>query len=141
TTYPFADLTEAVASLDALTAGGGEAATPVYARLLSPTVARFERGLAALEGAEAAVAFASGMAAVTAAVLAARTPERNHVVGVRPFYGTTDRLLSDGMLGLDVTWTTADGIAAAVRPDTCLVVVETPVNPTLELVDLDDAVR
>ena len=47
-------------------------------------MARFEEGLAALEGAEAAVAFASGMAATTAAVLAARTPERNHVVGVRP---------------------------------------------------------
>ncbi|HLA64497.1 MAG TPA: PLP-dependent transferase [Rhodothermales bacterium] len=141
TTYPFTDLAEAVASLDALTTGAPDAATPVYSRLLSPTVARFERGLAVLEGAEGAVAFASGMAALTAVVLATRTNQKNHVVGVRPLYGTTDKLLSGGLLGVDVTWTDADGIAEAVRPDTCLVVVETPVNPTLELVDLEDAVR
>ena len=45
------------------------------------------------------------------------------------------------MLGLDVTWTDAAGVAAAIREDTCLVCVETPVNPTLNLVDLEDIVR
>lgn len=136
TTYPIPDLGAAVASLDALTAGEGTAANPVYARLLNPTVARFEAGLAALEETEAAVAFASGMAALTACVLAARTAEKNHVVGVRPLYGSTDRLLSSGMLGAEVTWTDAAGIAAAVRPETALVLLETPVNPTLELQDI-----
>ncbi len=139
TTYPFGDLGEAVESLDALTAGEGRAANPVYARLLNPTVARFEAGLAALEGTEAAVAFASGMAATAAAVLAARTAEKNHVVGVRPIYGSTDKLLSAGFLGVDVTWTDAAGIADAVRPDTALVLLETPVNPTLELQDVEAA--
>ena len=136
TTYPIADLGEAVDSLDRLTAGAASAPNPVYARLLNPTAARFEAGLAALEGTEEAVAFASGMAALTACVLAARTAEKNHVVGVRPIYGSTDRLLSSGMLGVDVTWTDADGIAAAVRPETALVLLETPVNPTLDLQDI-----
>lgn len=150
TTYPFASLDGAVASLDAMMAGddpteGG----PVYSRLHSPTVARFESGLAALEGTERAVAFSSGMAAITAAVLAAREAPasgengtgKNHVVGVKPIYGTTDKLLSSGTLGLEVTWTDASGVRDAVREDTCLVCVETPVNPTLELVDLEDIVR
>ncbi|OZC04304.1 trans-sulfuration enzyme family protein [Rubricoccus marinus] len=150
TTYPFASLDGAVASLDAMMAGddpteGG----PVYSRLHSPTVARFESGLAALEGTERAVAFSSGMAAITAAVLAAREASasgengtgKNHVVGVKPIYGTTDKLLSSGTLGLEVTWTDASGVRDAVREDTCLVCVETPVNPTLELVDLEDIVR
>lgn len=142
TTYPFSDLDGAVASLDAMmegrdpTAGG-----PIYSRLHAPTVARFEQGLAAMEGTDAAVAFASGMAAITAVLLAARTPEKNHVVGVRPIYGTTDKLLSSGTLGLEVTWTDAAGVAEAVREDTCLVCVETPVNPTLDLVGLADIVR
>ena len=136
TTYPFSDLTEAVESLDALAAGEGQAANPIYARLLNPTVARFEVGLAVLEATEAAVAFSSGMAALTAAVLAARSPEKNHVVGVRPIYGSTDKLLSAGYLGVEVTWTDADHIAEAVRADTALVVIETPVNPTLELQDI-----
>jgi len=142
TTYPFESLADAVGSLDAMMAGDDptEAGGPVYSRLHAPTVARVEAALAALEGTEAAVAFASGMAAITAALLAARTADKTHVVGVRPIYGTTDRLLSSGLLGLDVTWTDAHGVAAALRPDTALVVVETPVNPTLEIVDLADVV-
>jgi cystathionine beta-lyase/cystathionine gamma-synthase len=138
TTYPFRQLGDAVESLDAMMdgAGPGEAGGPVYSRLWSPTVGRFEAGLAALEGAEAAVAFASGMAAVTAALLAAREEGKNHVVGVRPIYGTTDRLLSSGLLGLDVTWTDEAGVAGALRDDTALVCVETPVNPTLDLADV-----
>ena len=139
TTYPFPDLGEAVASLDALAAGAGAAPNPIYARLLNPTVARFEVALAALEETEAAVAFGSGMAALTAAVLAARGEGKNHVVGVRPIYGSTDKLLSSGRLGVDVTWTDAAGIAEAVRPDTALVLIETPVNPTLELQDISAA--
>ena len=120
TTYPFERLDDAVASLDAMMGGAGPTAEggAVYSRLHSPTVARFEAGYAAVEGAEAGVAFASGMAAITAALLAAREEGRNHVVGVRPTYGTTDRLLSSGLLGLDVTWTDEGGVAAAVRDDT-----------------------
>ena len=142
TTYPFSDLDAAVASLDAMMEGRAPTAGgPIYSRLHSPTIARFEHGLAAMEETGAAVAFASGMAAITACVLAARQPGKHHVVGVKPIYGTTDKLLSSGMLGLDVTWTDESGVQSAIREDTCLVCVETPVNPTLDLVDLDDIVR
>lgn len=109
----------------------------VYARLWNPTVARFESGLALLEHAEEAVAFASGMAAISATVVAARTERGGtHVVAVRPLYGGTDHLLASGLLGVETTFCSPDQVADAVRPDTCLVVVETPANPTLELVDL-----
>ncbi|MEO0556637.1 MAG: PLP-dependent transferase [Bacteroidota bacterium] len=72
TTYPFESLDGAVASLDAMMEGRGPTdGGPIYSRLYSPTVGRFEAGLAALEGTDAAVAFGSGMAAITAALLAA----------------------------------------------------------------------
>ena len=138
-TYPFTDLDGATASLDALVAGDATAPTPVYARLHNPTVARFERALADLEGAEAGVAFASGMAALTAVLLAARA-DGGHVVATRPIYGTTDHLLTCELMGLEVTWTSPDGVAAALRPDTCLVIIETPANPTLALVDVETVV-
>jgi cystathionine beta-lyase/cystathionine gamma-synthase len=80
------------------------------------------------------------MAAMTAALLVA-SQEGGHVVAVRPMYGTTDHLLASGLLPLDVTFTTATGIRDAMREDTSLVVVETPANPTLELVDIAAAVR
>ena len=142
TTYPFESLDDAVGSLDAMMAGDDPTSGgPIYSRLHNPTVARFEAGLAAVEGADASVGFASGMAALSAAFLAAREEGKAHVVGVRPIYGTTDRLLSSGLLGLSATWTDAAGVARAVRPDTCLVAIETPVNPTLDLVDIADVVR
>lgn len=139
-TYPFTDLDGATASLDALVGGAAAAPNSVYARLHNPTVARFETGLADLEGAEAAVAFGSGMAALTAVLLAARA-DGDHVVATRPIYGTTDHLLTCGLVGLDVTWTTPDGVAAALRPTTALVITETPANPTLALVDIAAVVR
>jgi len=137
TTYPLPDAAVGTHSLDALADGAAEAQNPVYARLYNPTVAGFERGLAALEGAEAAVAFGSGMAAITALLMA----RAGHVVGVRPVYGGTDHLLATRMLGHDVTWVDADGVADAVRSDTALVWVETPANPTLKLVDIADVVH
>lgn len=142
TTYPLHGLESAAASLEALAHGAARAEQPVYARLHNPTVARFEEALAALEGTAESVAFASGMAALTACLLAARSRRGgNHVVAVRPIYGTTDHLLSSGLLGMETSWTAADGVAAALRPETVLVVIETPANPTLDLVDVRDVVR
>lgn len=138
-TYPFTDLDSATASLDALVNGDASAPNPIYARLHNPTVARFETAFADLEEADASVAFASGMAAMTAILLAARA-DGNHVVATRPIYGTTDHLLSCELLGFQVTWTTPDGVAQAIRPDTALVITETPANPTLDLVDLEAVV-
>ena len=139
-TYPVHDLDEGGRSLEAMAMGGLPIGSPVYARLYNPTVARYEQALAQLEGADACVAFGSGMAAVTASLMAAKS-RGNHIVAVRPLYGGTDHLLASGMLGLEVTWAEADGIAAALRPDTAMVIVETPANPTMALLDLEDVVR
>lgn len=112
---------------------GGSA---VYQRLWNPTVARFETALAELEGTAEAVAFASGMAALTATLLAATRDGKRHLVAVRPLYGGTDHVLATGLLGTTITWARPDEVAAAIRPDTALVIVETPANPTLDLVDI-----
>ena len=142
-TYPFTDLYLATESFDALAGGAASAPTPMYGRLHNPTVARFERALAALEGAAESVAFASGMAAITAVLVDAAQRGR-HVVAVRPLYGGTDHLLASGILGLETTFVDAeagDAVATAIRPDTSLVFVETPGNPTLALVDIAEVVR
>jgi cystathionine beta-lyase/cystathionine gamma-synthase len=112
----------------------------VYQRLWQPGVARFEEALAGLEQTDNAVAFASGMAALTACVIAAVSAGKPHIVAVRPLYGGTDHVLASGVLGSEVTWAEPNGIARALRPDTGLVIVETPANPTLELLDLADVV-
>jgi methionine-gamma-lyase len=139
-TYPTPDLDAAARSFDSLVAGDAPQGSFVYQRLFNPTTDRFERALAELEGAEDAAAFSSGMAALTAVLLASKS-RGAHVVAVRPMYGTADHLLTSGLLGLNVTWTTQDEIAASMRPDTALVVVETPANPTLALVDIASVVR
>ena len=139
-TYPTPDLDAAAQSFDNLVAGDAPVGSFVYSRLFNPTTDRFERALCELEGAEDAAAFASGMAAFSAVLLAARS-RGSHVVAVRPMYGTADHLLTSGLLGLEVTWTKQDEIRQAMRADTALVVIETPANPTLELVDIRSVVR
>jgi len=137
TTYPSHDSRGEAARLDAFAATGAQpAGPPVYGRLDNPTTARFETALARLEGTEAAVAFASGMAALSACLLARSAAGLRHVVAVRPLYGCSDHLLTAGLLGTEVTWTDPAGIADAIRPDTGLVMVETPANPTLAELDL-----
>lgn len=139
TTYPIRSLEDGTRELDAMAAGEHPTTSPVYARLHNPTVARWERAIAQLERADEAVAFGSGMAAVTAVLLAAGAVGR-HVVAVRPLYGGTDHLLASGLLGTRTTFTDPAGVAGAIEDDTALVVVETPSNPTLTLVDLDEVV-
>lgn len=138
TTNPLPGVEVGGESYEQLATGGvllsGQSA--VYQRLWQPGVARFEVSLAALEGSETAVAFATGMAALAACLLATVTAGRPHVVGLRPLYGGTDHVLESGLVGTTVTWTDLDGIAAAIRPDTGLIVIESPANPTLELVDI-----
>ncbi len=140
TTYPLPELGTGTASLDALVAGQQQADNPVYARLFNPTVDRWERSLAQAEDAEAAVAFSSGMAALTACILALRATG-NHIVAVRPVYGTSDHLLSSGLLGNEISWVLPEEVGEAIRPDTALVMIETPANPTLKLVDIEAVVQ
>ncbi|MGW9028555.1 trans-sulfuration enzyme family protein [Streptomyces sp. NPDC055722] len=137
TTYPSRDSRGEAARIDAFAADGAElAGPPVYGRLGNPTVTRFESALARLENTESAVAFASGMAALSAVLLARNALGLCHVVAVRPLYGCSDHLLTAGLLGSEVTWTDPAGIEDALRPDTGLVMVESPANPTLAEVDL-----
>lgn len=144
TTYPMTSIDGGGNCYDVMASGGTlpEGGSGVYARLWNPTVARFESGLAQLEEADAAVAFATGMAAFSAALLAfAVTTGKRHVVAVRPLYGGTDHLLATGLLGTEVTFCRPDEVADSIRRntglhDTGLVVMETPANPTLELVNI-----
>ncbi|MGO4103165.1 PLP-dependent aspartate aminotransferase family protein [Leifsonia sp. YAF41] len=138
TTNPLAGVESGGDSYENLATGGdlGEGDSAVYQRLWQPGVARFEESLSALEGTEGTVAFATGMAALSAVLIAAVAAKTPHIVALRPLYGGTDHVLASGLLGTDVTWTDVAGVAAAIRPDTGLVILETPANPTLELTDI-----
>ncbi len=142
TTYPLPGVAAGGTSYDELTQGNGpDGGSLVYQRLWNPTVARFEDALAELEQTEGAVAFGSGMAALTACLLATVAAGRPHVVAVRPLYGGSDHLLSTGLLGTTVSWAQANEVASAIRPETGLVIVETPANPTVQLVDIAAVAR
>lgn len=113
-----------------------------YSRFGSPTVREFEDAVADLEGAEAGLGFASGMAAVTGVVLGLCS-SGDHVVATRQLFSISAALfqMHCPRFGIEVTLvdgTDADAIAAACasRP-TQLLFVETPANPQLSLVDLD----
>jgi methionine-gamma-lyase len=139
TTNPLPDIERGGDSYEAMATGGYPIADGgrVYGRLWNPTVARFESALAELEQAATAVAFASGMAAMSAAILAhGISAGRGHVVAVRPLYGGTDHLLASGLLGTEVTFCAEEEVGASIRPDTGLVILETPANPTLRLADI-----
>lgn len=144
TTNPLPDIDAGGASYEQLASGGEipEGGSAVYARLWNPTVARFETALAALENAEAAVAFSSGMAAITAMLMSlTHGRSKPHVVAVRPLYGGTDHLLASGLLGTTTTFCDPHEVGASITDETGIVVLETPANPTLELVDIADVAR
>ncbi len=114
-----------------------------YSRYSNPTVRSFEQAIAELEGAEEALAFASGMGAVASTVLALCSTA-SHIVAQRQLYAGTLAFLQGPCrrLGIDVTYVdvaTPGAFAAAVEPGrTMLVLAETPSNPLLELADLDE---
>ena len=114
-----------------------------YGRYANPTVRSFEQAIADLEGAEDAMAFASGMGAIATTVLALASAG-DHVVATKQLYAGTIAFLQGPCRRFGIDLTLVDGtrpgaIAEAVRPGhTTLVLVETPSNPRLELVDLDE---
>lgn len=115
-----------------------------YGRYGNPTVREFEKRLAALEGADDAVAFSSGMAAVTTAILAL-CKAGDHVVLFSDCYRRTRQFVSTtlGKFGVANTQIPAGDIAAlkdALRPETRLVITESPTNPYLYCVDLEAVV-
>lgn len=113
-----------------------------YSRYANPTVEAFEHAIAELENTQAALAFASGMGAVSSVVLALCSTG-DHIVAQRNCYAGTYAFLVGPCkrLGIDVTFVdgrNAQEFVAAVRPGkTMLVMAESPSNPHLDLVDLD----
>lgn len=114
-----------------------------YSRYSNPSVKAFEDAVAALEGAPAALAFASGMGAVAATILSLCS-SGDHVVTQRQLYSGTQMFLQGvcPRFGIDVTFvdgTEPGAFARAVQPGrTMVVLAETPANPQLALVDLDE---
>lgn len=121
----------------------GVRADGFYSRYANPTVRAFEQAIAALEGAEASLASASGMGALASTVFALCS-SGDHVVAQRQLYAGTLALLQGPCqrMGIDVTFVdaaTPGAFTAAVQPGrTMLVLAESPSNPRLELVDLDE---
>ena len=112
----------------------------IYSRYANPTVAMFEERMCALEGAEAARATASGMAAVTASLLC-DVNGGDHVVSSRALFGSCDYVIADFLPRLGINSTLVDGTdldawRAAVRPETRAFFLESPSNPNLELIDI-----
>jgi O-succinylhomoserine sulfhydrylase len=112
----------------------------VYSRYSNPTVAMFEARMAALEGAEAARATATGMAAVTTALMGL-VRAGDHVVAARALFGGCRWVVEDWLPRFGVTSTLVDGSdlaqwQKAVRKETKVLFLETPTNPTLEVYDI-----
>ena len=118
----------------------GEIAGHNYSRFANPTVDMFQARMALLEGAEDARGFASGMAAVTNAVMS-QVRAGDHIVASLQLFGGCRYVIEDFMPRWGVESTLVDGrdpenFAKAMRKNTRLVFIETPTNPTLELVDI-----
>ncbi len=127
-------------SEDAAERFSGAASGNVYSRYTNPTVRTFEKRLAALEGAEAAVATASGMASILS-VCMALFKSGDHVVCSRDVFGTTISLFSNYLtkFGIEVTFVPLldiEGWRDAVQPNTVMFFLETPSNPLCEIADL-----
>ena len=118
----------------------GESPGFIYSRYANPTVDMFEKRMCALEGAEDARALASGMAAVTAAILCS-LQAGDHIVAARALFGSCRWVVETlaPRYGIETTLVDGTEIAnweAAVRPNTKLFFLESPTNPTLEVVDI-----
>lgn len=112
----------------------------IYARFSNPTVAMFESRMCALEGAEAARATATGMAAVTAALMGLLRAG-DHIVAAQALFGSCRYVVEEHLPRFGVASTLVDGPdldawKKAVRPNTRAFFLESPANPTLEVIDI-----
>ncbi len=118
----------------------GERAGHIYSRISNPTCDLLERRIAVLEGAEAGLALASGMGAITAAMWTLLEPG-DEVILDKTLYGCTFSFMQHGLRKFGVTVTHVDltdpeNLAAAITERTRLVYFETPANPNMRLVDI-----
>ncbi len=123
----------------------GEEPGFLYSRYSNPTIAMFEERMAALEGAEAARATASGMAAVTAAMMG-QVKAGDHVVAAKALFGSCRYVVEDllprfGVASTLVNGTDLDAWQAAVRPNTRAFFLESPTNPALEVIDIAEVAK
>lgn len=137
--YVFASAAEAAARFS------GEQPGNVYSRYTNPTVRMFEERIAALEGAESAVATSSGMAAILSTAMAL-LKAGDHIVCSRDVFGTTTNLFSKhlGKFGVATTFVPLadlDAWEGAVRDNTKLFFIETPSNPLCEVADIQALAR
>src|SRR5215203_4914698 len=112
----------------------------IYGRFSNPTVFMFEARMAAVEGAEAARATATGMAAVTVALLG-QLKAGDHVVAAKALFGSCRYVVEDFLPRYGISSTLVDGTDLAqwrnaMRPNTKTCFIETPTNPTLEIIDI-----
>ncbi len=115
-----------------------------YTRYGNPTHTAVESAIAELEGADGALLFASGMCAITTSILSL-VKNGNHIVAQRDIYGGVTKFLSTWLPKLGIETTFVDTVdyeqhARAIRPNTKLLYLESPTNPTLRVVDLRKAV-
>ncbi|MBI0576641.1 methionine gamma-lyase [Neobacillus cucumis] len=123
----------------------GEEEGYIYSRLGNPTVKILEERLAVLEKGEAALAFSSGMAAVSAALIAL-TKIGDHILCSQGVYGCTFGFLQllKEKYGIEHDFSSMDSIEMmekAIRPNTACIYIETPINPTMKLVDLGQVAK
>ncbi len=149
TRSPFGETSEALFLTQGFVYASAEAAEArfkgeepgfIYSRYANPTVAMFEERMALLEGAEVARATASGMAAVTAALMG-QVKAGDHVIAARALFGSCLYIVEDLLPRFGVETTLVDGAdlsqwAAAVRPQTKVFFLESPTNPCLEVYDI-----
>jgi methionine-gamma-lyase len=162
--HKFRQETEAVRGTASLAKKNGPLATPIYqtstfevtdmqeqvrvtptdsfyTRYGNPTNTVGENAIAQLEGTDAALLFSSGMAAITTSILSL-AKAGDHIVAQRDIYGGVTKFLSQWLpkLGVETTFVDTNDIAQherAIRPNTKLLHIESPTNPTVRVVDLE----
>lgn len=123
----------------------GEEGGYIYSRLGNPTVNEFERKMALLEEGEEAVAFGSGMASISASILAF-AQQGDHIVAQNCLYGCTHSFLTHMVkgFGIDVTFVDASdssNIERAMQSNTKIIFIESPANPIMALTDIAAAAK
>jgi cystathionine gamma-synthase len=140
-TYAFADSADLIDFMKRKTGGDGLAGREEYGRYGNPTIQSVERKVAALEGAEDAVLFSSGMAAITSLLLSA-IPTGKHIVMTNDCYRRTRQFCETFLkrLGIETSVVPCgdyNALEGAIQPNTRFVIAESPTNPYLRIADLE----
>lgn len=113
----------------------------IYTRIGNPTINVLEERIAELESAESGIAFSSGMGAISA-VLIALTKANDHILASKGLYGSSFSLLKMFQEKYNISFSLSDfeseaEIRSHIKPETSVIYIETPINPTMKLIDLE----